>query len=129
MLTFVSPVLSRTLQCGVPVYTCTLVHCHAGVSPWVCLYPSLLCPDLFPGQIFIVFFCMDMLLWAKGASNAVPFTTLLVLSLIPSLHPMPQHSVCSHPAHSTLMIPVLLPYSHAHYVCPYQQASEINCHS
>lgn len=34
---------------------------------------------LLPGQIFGVFFMMDMLLWAKGASNAVPFTTLLAL--------------------------------------------------
>jgi len=34
---------------------------------------------LLPGQIFFVFFTMDLLLWSKGASNAVPFTTLLAL--------------------------------------------------
>eukprot|EP00667_Euglena_gracilis_P004747 EG_transcript_4771 len=34
---------------------------------------------MLPGQIFIVFFVMDLLLWSKGASNAVPFTTLLAL--------------------------------------------------
>jgi len=34
---------------------------------------------LFPGQVFLAFFLMDMMLWGKHASNAVPATTMLAL--------------------------------------------------
>ena len=30
-------------------------------------------------QVFVVFFAMDMMLWGKHASNAVPATTMLAL--------------------------------------------------
>lgn len=33
----------------------------------------------YPGQVFGSFFLMDLMLWSKGASNAVPFTTLMAL--------------------------------------------------
>eukprot|EP00667_Euglena_gracilis_P004537 EG_transcript_4562 len=34
---------------------------------------------MFPGQIFVVFFCLNILLWAKEAANAVSFATLIGL--------------------------------------------------
>eukprot|EP00994_Dinema_validum_P007494 NODE_620_length_1494_cov_82.517647_g460_i0.p1 GENE.NODE_620_length_1494_cov_82.517647_g460_i0~~NODE_620_length_1494_cov_82.517647_g460_i0.p1 ORF type:complete len:379 (-),score=108.23 NODE_620_length_1494_cov_82.517647_g460_i0:356-1396(-) len=33
----------------------------------------------FPGQVFAIFFCLNLMLWGKAASNAVPFTTLFAL--------------------------------------------------
>jgi len=34
---------------------------------------------LFPGMAFVVFFLLDLVAWAKGSTDAVPFTTILVL--------------------------------------------------
>lgn len=34
---------------------------------------------LCPGSVFLLFFVMNLLLWAKGSSAAIPFTTLLAL--------------------------------------------------
>eukprot|EP00667_Euglena_gracilis_P011086 EG_transcript_11308 len=39
----------------------------------------LITGTLYPGQLFSVFFCMDLMLWGMHASNAVPFTTLMAL--------------------------------------------------
>lgn len=36
----------------------------------------------FPGLSFTLFFLLDIIAWAKGSSDAVPFTTMLVLLLL-----------------------------------------------
>ena len=38
-----------------------------------------LTPVLVPGSVFAVFFLLNLFVWARGASGAVPFTTMLVL--------------------------------------------------
>lgn len=42
----------------------------------------VLTPLLIPGTVFCVFFLLNLFVWAKGSSGAVPFTTMLVLVLI-----------------------------------------------
>lgn len=42
----------------------------------------LLTPLLIPGIVFGTFFLLDLFLWAKGSSGAVPFTTMLIIILI-----------------------------------------------
>ncbi|KAG8182614.1 hypothetical protein JTE90_021750 [Oedothorax gibbosus] len=39
----------------------------------------LLTSTLCPGSVFVLFFVLNLLLWAKGSSAAIPFTTLLAL--------------------------------------------------
>ncbi|RWS27237.1 hypothetical protein B4U80_01841 [Leptotrombidium deliense] len=39
------------------------------------LLTALLCP----GIVFVIFFVLNLLLWAKGSSAAIPFTTLIAL--------------------------------------------------
>lgn len=39
-------------------------------------------PLLIPGFIFAVFFLLNLFVWAKGSSGAVPFGTMLALVLI-----------------------------------------------
>lgn len=41
-----------------------------------------LTPTLVPGVVFSVFFLLNLFLWAKQSSGAVPFTTMLVLVAI-----------------------------------------------
>ncbi|ODA77891.1 hypothetical protein RJ55_06494 [Drechmeria coniospora] len=41
-----------------------------------------LTPILVPGTVFAAFLLLDLFLWAKGSSGAVPFTTMLVIILI-----------------------------------------------
>jgi transmembrane 9 superfamily member 2/4 len=41
-----------------------------------------LTPTLVPGVVFSGFFLLDLFLWAKGSSGAVPFTTMLVIIVI-----------------------------------------------
>ena len=42
----------------------------------------VLTPTLIPGVIFAGFFLLDLFLWAKESSGAVPFTTMLVIVAI-----------------------------------------------
>jgi transmembrane 9 superfamily protein 2/4 len=42
----------------------------------------MLTPVLVPGIVFSSFFLLDLFLWAKSSSGAVPFTTMLVIILI-----------------------------------------------
>lgn len=42
----------------------------------------VLTPVLVPGVIFGAFFLLNLFVWAKGSSGAVPFTTMLALVLI-----------------------------------------------
>ncbi|KAM7212999.1 Nonaspanin (TM9SF), partial [Rhypophila decipiens] len=42
----------------------------------------ILTPLLVPGIVFATFFVLDLILWAKQSSEAVPFTTMLVIILI-----------------------------------------------
>ncbi|KAF7549030.1 hypothetical protein G7046_g8474 [Stylonectria norvegica] len=39
----------------------------------------ILTPILVPGIVFSIFFLLDLFLWAKQSSGAVPFTTMLVI--------------------------------------------------
>lgn len=39
-------------------------------------------PILIPGTVFAVFFLLNLFVWAKGSSGAVPFSTMLALLLI-----------------------------------------------
>ena len=38
-----------------------------------------LTPVMIPGIVFATFFLLDLFLWAKGSSGAVPFTTMIVI--------------------------------------------------
>jgi transmembrane 9 superfamily protein 2/4 len=51
---------------------CKMFRCHS----WQNIF---MVGTFFPGQVFVVFFAMDMMLWGKHASNAVPATTMLAL--------------------------------------------------
>lgn len=42
----------------------------------------IMTPLLIPGFIFSVFFLLNLFVWAKGSSGAVPFGTMLALVLI-----------------------------------------------
>ncbi|KAA8649540.1 hypothetical protein EYZ11_004855 [Aspergillus tanneri] len=42
----------------------------------------IMTPVLVPGLIFCVFFLLNLFVWGKGSSGAVPFTTMLALVLI-----------------------------------------------
>ncbi|KAI9932490.1 hypothetical protein ASPWEDRAFT_33390 [Aspergillus wentii DTO 134E9] len=42
----------------------------------------IMTPILIPGVIFGTFFLLNLFVWAKGSSGAVPFTTMLALVLI-----------------------------------------------
>ncbi|BDD63685.1 transmembrane 9 super member 2 [Monascus purpureus] len=42
----------------------------------------VLTPVLIPGFVFAIFFLLNLFVWAKGSSGAVPFTTMLALLLI-----------------------------------------------
>ncbi|KAK1146178.1 Transmembrane 9 super member 2 [Aspergillus melleus] len=42
----------------------------------------IMTPVLVPGLIFSVFFLLNLFVWGKGSSGAVPFTTMLALVLI-----------------------------------------------
>ena len=42
----------------------------------------LLTPVLIPGLVFAVFFLINLFVWAKASSGAVPFTTMLAVLLI-----------------------------------------------
>ncbi|AEO70706.1 79eed380-437c-4c27-8b7b-a8de1ccdb43b [Thermothielavioides terrestris] len=42
----------------------------------------IMTPLLVPGIVFATFFLLDLFLWAKQSSGAVPFTTMLVIVLI-----------------------------------------------
>eukprot|EP00049_Salpingoeca_infusionum_P017951 m.355098 g.355098 ORF g.355098 m.355098 type:complete len:674 (-) comp17178_c0_seq1:7542-9563(-) len=42
----------------------------------------LLTCNLFPGVIFLVFFILNLLLWIEGSSAAVPFGTLVALTVL-----------------------------------------------
>lgn len=42
----------------------------------------ILTPTLLPAIVFGTFFLLDLFLWAKGSSGAVPFTTMLIIVLI-----------------------------------------------
>ncbi|KAF2271252.1 uncharacterized protein EI97DRAFT_471346 [Westerdykella ornata] len=39
-------------------------------------------PVALPGFVFAVFFLLNLFVWARGASGAVPFTTMLILVII-----------------------------------------------
>jgi transmembrane 9 superfamily member 2/4 len=41
-----------------------------------------LTPTLIPGFVFSIFFLLNLFVWAKGSSGAVPFTTMIVVVLI-----------------------------------------------
>lgn len=42
----------------------------------------IMTPLLIPGFIFCTFFLLNLFVWAKGSSGAVPFSTMLALVLI-----------------------------------------------
>lgn len=42
----------------------------------------IMTPLLVPGFIFAIFFLLNLFVWAKGSSGAVPFGTMLALVLI-----------------------------------------------
>ncbi|KAK3324492.1 hypothetical protein B0T19DRAFT_231395 [Cercophora scortea] len=61
-------------------YTSARVYKSMAGEKWkLCI---ILTPLLVPGIVFSVFFLLDLFLWAKESSGAVPFTTMLVIVLI-----------------------------------------------
>ncbi|KAF4678194.1 hypothetical protein FOL47_003256 [Perkinsus chesapeaki] len=43
---------------------------------------TMLTAFLYPGSLFVVFFFINMLVWAKGSSGAVPFTTMFAMLVL-----------------------------------------------
>jgi len=86
-LGFLSPANRGALMtCALVLYVClgtpagyvsARVYKAFGGYKWKLnvLLTSLLCP----GVVFSLFFVMNLLLWAKGSSAAIPFTTLIAL--------------------------------------------------
>jgi transmembrane 9 superfamily protein 2/4 len=86
-LGFLSPANRGALMtCALVLYVClgtpagyvsARVYKAFGGYKWKLnvLMTSLLCP----GVVFSLFFVMNLLLWAKGSSAAIPFTTLIAL--------------------------------------------------
>lgn len=63
---------------GTPAgYVSARLYKSFGGSKWKAnvLLTSLLCP----GIVFTIFFCLNLLLWAKSSSAAIPFSTLIGL--------------------------------------------------
>jgi transmembrane 9 superfamily protein 2/4 len=61
-------------------YTSARMYKSLGGDKWkLCI---VLTPLLVPGIVFSTFFLLDLFLWAKQSSGAVPFTTMLVIILI-----------------------------------------------
>jgi len=87
MLGFLSPanrggLLTATLLLfvlmGVPAgYYGSLLYKSIKGSQWKSLTASTAL--LYPGVIFLLFFCLNLFMWGCGSSAAVPFTTMLAL--------------------------------------------------
>ncbi|KAL6715147.1 Transmembrane 9 superfamily member 2 [Lecanora helva] len=58
-------------------YTSARVYKSFGGDRWK--LNIALTPVMIPGIVFATFFLMNLFLWAKGSSGAVPFTTMLVI--------------------------------------------------
>ena len=61
-------------------YVSAVVYKSFGGDAWK--RNILLTPVLIPGLIFAVFFLLNLFVWAKASSGAVPFTTMLAVLLI-----------------------------------------------
>ncbi|ORY12661.1 endosomal P24A protein-like protein [Clohesyomyces aquaticus] len=61
-------------------YVSSRVYKFFGGEKWkLCFFYT---PVALPGLIFAVFFLLNLFVWGRGASGAVPFTTMLVLVII-----------------------------------------------
>ncbi|EGS21880.1 uncharacterized protein CTHT_0037530 [Thermochaetoides thermophila DSM 1495] len=73
-------ILLYTVLGSVGGYTSARMYKSMGGEQWkTCI---VLTPLLVPGIVFATFFLLDLFLWAKQSSGAVPFTTMLVIILI-----------------------------------------------
>ncbi|KAH7631040.1 hypothetical protein B0T09DRAFT_128713 [Sordaria sp. MPI-SDFR-AT-0083] len=61
-------------------YTSARIYKSMGGEKWK--MNIILTPVLVPGIVFGTFFLLNLFLWAKESSGAVPFTTMLVIILI-----------------------------------------------
>ncbi|OQO04071.1 hypothetical protein B0A48_10714 [Cryoendolithus antarcticus] len=58
-------------------YTSSRVYKLFRGQAWKALF--ILTPSLIPGIVFATFFLLNLLVWARQSSGAVPFTTMLVI--------------------------------------------------
>ncbi|KAJ2895617.1 putative endosomal integral membrane protein [Zalerion maritima] len=70
-------ILSYTILSTLGGYTSARVYKSMGGEKWKT--NILFTPLLVPGVVFSVFFVLNLFLWAKQSSGAVPFTTMLVI--------------------------------------------------
>ncbi|KAI9674194.1 MAG: hypothetical protein M1817_002012 [Caeruleum heppii] len=70
-------VILYTLFGGIGGYVSARVYKSFGGEAWK--QNIALTPMMVPGVVFGTFFLLNLFLWAKGASGAVPFGTMLVL--------------------------------------------------
>lgn len=70
-------VLLYTILGGIGGYVSARVYKTFGGESWK--RNIALTPLLIPGIVFGVFFLLNLFLWAKGSSGAVPFSTMLVI--------------------------------------------------
>lgn len=61
-------------------YASSRVYKFFNGQAWKTLFAST--PLALPGLVFATFFFLNLFVWARGASGAVPFTTMLVLILM-----------------------------------------------
>ena len=72
--------LLYTLLGFVGGYVSARVYKSLGGEAWKRLI--ILTPLMIPGIVFSTFFVLNLFVWIKGSSGAVPFTTMLVIVLI-----------------------------------------------
>ncbi|CZT09960.1 related to endosomal protein EMP70 precursor [Rhynchosporium agropyri] len=70
-------VLVYTILGSIGGYTSARVYKSFGGEKWK--LNIALTPLMVPGIVFGTFFLLNLFLWAKGSSGAVPFTTMLVI--------------------------------------------------
>ncbi|CZT43453.1 related to endosomal protein EMP70 precursor [Rhynchosporium secalis] len=70
-------VLIYTILGSIGGYTSARVYKSFGGEKWK--LNIALTPLMVPGIVFGTFFLLNLFLWAKGSSGAVPFTTMLVI--------------------------------------------------
>ncbi|KAI9847560.1 MAG: hypothetical protein M1837_002134 [Sclerophora amabilis] len=70
-------VLLYTIFSFIGGYVSTRVYNTFGGEAWKSIF--LLTPLLIPGIVFSTFFLLNLFIWGKQSSGAVPFTTMLVI--------------------------------------------------
>jgi transmembrane 9 superfamily protein 2/4 len=69
-----------TCMGGVAGYTAARFHKLFGLNQWK--HCTLLTAFAYPGLVFLCFFCLNLMLWHKNTTQAVPFGTLVAIVVL-----------------------------------------------